>query len=156
MQSDLPTEEEIKEISTNVELCKQIKITNERLYAKYTLKKDIVPVTRWYLVDQENKQINIDVGDRIDYIDLEQSFDFKNNYLGTIRGIVADLEPKYLKLATPEKYYYLMGENNKIFGIYKPLDSSETNEIKNLPNQTYTIIFISILLILIIFGFMIL
>lgn len=151
------TKTQEQELQTaNIEFCKGIKKSNEDNYAKYVLKKEIVPITRWYVENIETKnQINLDLGDRLEHIELEQSFDFKNNYVGTIRSIVVELGPKHIKLATPEKYFYLMGENNKIFEIYKPLSKFENHLMSQKIQKITAIGILLFILILIIGGIMI-
>lgn len=106
----------------NLETCKEIKKSTENEHAKYTLRKDTIPVTRWYLQDKEGNEINLDIGDGLDVIELEQCFDLQNNYLGTIRATVAELEPKNIKLSTPGKFFYLIGVGHKVFDFHKLQD----------------------------------
>lgn len=161
MQKPVPAEiiqqvaQEERTNSENISFCKGIKQNTEDLYAKYTLKKEIIPITRWYLEDKDGNQINLCIGDQIEYIDLEQSFDFKNNYVGTIRGVIADLEPKYIKLATPIKYYYLMGEGNKVFEIYRPLIENSDFQQSSKVQRTVSIVILLFILLLIVCGFMV-
>lgn len=150
------TENQEKElISFNIELCEKVKKSTEDQFAEFILKKDIYPVTRWYIVDKEDREINLDVGDRIDHIELAQCFNLKNKYLGTIRSIIVELGPKHIKLATPEKYYYLMGEGNKIFGIYKPFAPNSEDDSKEKIQKITSIVILLFILILIISGFLI-
>lgn len=149
------TKKQEKELSSfDLELCTKTKKSVEDQYAPFTLCKDILPVTRWYLVNKKGYQIDICLGDSLDIVEIEQCFDLKNNYRGTIRTIVADLGPKQIRLLTPEKNYYLMGEGNKIFGIYKPLtEPSHLSSAKSL--KLLSIVLLMIIVILIICGFMI-
>jgi hypothetical protein len=109
------------------EKCKaeQKRLENEN--ALYVLKKEIIPFTRWYFENIKDSTIQIDlcVGDAIDHIELEQSFSFDNVYKGTIRSTIVEISPKYIKVATPEKFSYLITEGTKVFTIFKPLYEKE-------------------------------
>lgn len=141
-------------ISFDIELCEKTKKSVEEQYAPFTLCKDILPVTRWYLLNEKGYQIDICPGDSLDIVEIEQCFDLKNNYRGTIRSTVTDLGPKHIRLLTPEKFFYLMGEGNKVFGIYKPL-IEQNHLISHKSQKIISIILLIIILILIISGFMI-
>lgn len=109
------------------EKCKaeQKRLENEN--ALYILRKEIIPYTRWYFENIKDSTIQIDlcIGDAIDHIELEQSFTFDNVYKGTIRSTIVEISPKYVKLATPEKFSYLIAEGAKVFTIIKPLYEKE-------------------------------
>ena len=113
-------------ITVDTEKCKRIKNHIEGEHAPYILSKDIVPVTRWFLKNiKTDIEYDLSIGDQLEYVDLEQSFDYKNNYKGSIRATIVDLEPKHLKVATPQKTFYLMGTGTKILGYHKPLHQME-------------------------------
>lgn len=120
-------EQEVILANINIEKCKDIKETIENEHAKYVLKKQIVPYTKWYLEDVQNvnNTIELCIGDQIEHVDLEQSFSIKNEYKGTIRSTVMEMGPKYIKISTPEPFNLLIGENHKIFAINKPLYEKE-------------------------------
>lgn len=109
------------------EKCKaeQKRLENEN--ALYVLKKQIIPYTQWYFENIKDSTILIDlaIGDAIDHIELEQSFSFTNEYKGTIRSTIVEISPKYIKVATPEKFNYLMTEGAKVMTIIKPLYEKE-------------------------------
>lgn len=111
----------------DAEKCKaeQKRLENEN--ALYVLKKEIIPYTRWYFenIKDSTIQIDLNIGDAIDHIELEQSFTFDNVYKGTIRSTVVEISPKYVKLATPEKFSYLITEGAKVFTIIKPIYEKE-------------------------------
>lgn len=107
--------------------CIAIQKDLEDKYALYVLKKELVPFTRWYFENIKDSTIQIEInnGDSIEHIELEQSFSFTNEYKGTIRSTVTEISPKYIKLATPEKFSYLITEGAKVFTIVKPLYEKE-------------------------------
>jgi len=111
----------------NREKCEieQKRLENEN--ALYILRKEIVPCTRWYFENIKDSTIQIDlcIGDAIEHIELEQSFTFKNEYKGTIRSTVVEINPKYVKLMTPDGFGYLITEGCKVFTIIKPIYEKE-------------------------------
>jgi len=111
----------------DAEKCISIQKDLEEKYALYILKKELVPFTRWYFENIKDSTIQIDLcnGDSIEHIELEQSFSFTNEYKGTIRSTITEISPKYIKLATPEKFNYLMTEGAKVMTIIKPLYEKE-------------------------------
>lgn len=109
------------------EKCISLKNHLEETHALYVLKKEIVPFTRWYFENIKDSTIQIDlcIGDAIEHIELEQSFTFKNEYKGTIRSTVVEVNPKYVKLMTPDGFGYLITEGCKVFTIIKPIYEKE-------------------------------
>ncbi len=146
----------------NVKLCEQIKYENEEKYASFILRKEIIPYTKWFLEDLKDsaKKIELNVGDQILIIDLEQSFSIDNIFHGTTRNRIIELGSKAITVVTPNSYNLLIGEGYKVFAINKPLYENEFGQ-QELKNQSATIkilagLLISIILVLIILGFMVL
>lgn len=125
--TDKQIEQEKLSILFDEKKCKAHQKDLEEKYAKYILKKEVVPVTRWYFEDIKDStiQIELKVGDAIQHIELEQSFSFDNVYKGSIQSTIVELSPKYVKVATPEKYYYLITEGAKVFSVFSPLYDKE-------------------------------
>jgi hypothetical protein len=129
-------EEQKSDTSTSgIEKCKQLKAKIENDDARFIVKKQIVPFTRWYLENlKDASEINIDIGDQIELIDLEQSFSHDNIYKGTTRNVVLELGANFIKLKTPDPHALLITEGVKVFTVNKPLYKNEFNATEELMN----------------------
>ena len=133
---DKLTEEQKSDISTSdIDKCKQIKTKIENDDARFIVKKQVVPITRWYLENiKDSSEITLDIGDQIELIDLEQSFSRDNVYKGTTRNVVCELSANYIKLKTPDPHALLITEGVKVFAVNKPLYKNEFNATEALMN----------------------
>ena len=133
---DKLTEEQKSDTSmSDIEKCKQIKTKIENDDARFIVKKQIVPCTRWYLENlKDSSEINIDIGDQIELIDLEQSFSRDNAYKGTTRNVVLELGANFIKVKTPDPHALLITEGVKVFSHNKPLYENEFNATEELMN----------------------
>lgn len=133
---DKLTEEQKSDISTSdIDKCKQIKTKIENDDARFVVKKQVIPYTRWYLKNlKDSSEINIDIGDQIELIDLEQSFSRDNVYKGTTRNVVLELGANFIKLKTPDPHALLITEGVKVFSHNKPLYKNEFNATEELMN----------------------
>lgn len=133
---DQLTKEQNSDISTSdIDKCKQIKTKIENDDARFVVKKQVVPCTRWYLENlKDSSEVNIDIGDQIELIDLEQSFSRDNAYKGTTRNVVLELGANFIKLKTPDPHALLITEGVKVFSHNKPLYKNEFNATEELMN----------------------
>ena len=133
---DKLTEEQKSDTSTSdIEKCKQLKTKIENDGARFVVKKQVVPFTRWYLENlKDSSEIIIDIGDQIELIDLEQSFSRDNVYRGTTRNVVLELGANFIKLKTPDPHALLITEGVKVFTLNKPLYKNEFNPTEALMN----------------------
>lgn len=113
-------------VSVDIEKCKLEKIRLDNENAQFVLKKQILPVTKWYLENlKDSSTIDVEVGNQIELIDLEQSFELDSSYKGSTRNTVLEIEPKFVKLRTPASSNLLISEGSKILGFNKPIYKGE-------------------------------
>lgn len=129
----LSEEQKTKFSKVNIDECKGIKAHVESEHAAFVVRKQITPFTRWYLENlKDNSQINLEVGDQLELIDLEQSFSLSNEYKGTTRNTILEMGAKFIKLKTPDPHALLISEDAKIFAINKPLYKGEFNAAEEM------------------------
>lgn len=117
----------------DIEKCKLEKIRLDDENAKFVLKKQMLPITKWYLENlKDGSTIDVEVGDQIELIDLEQSFEVNSSYKGSTRNTVLEIGPKFVRLLTPDSLALLISENSKILGINKPLYKGEFSPIEQV------------------------
>ena len=117
----------------DIEKCKLEKIRLDNENAKFVLKKQMLPITKWYLENlKDGSTIDVEVGDQIELIDLEQSFEVNSSYKGSTRNTVLEIGPKFVRLLTPDSLALLISENSKILGINKPLYKGEFSPIEQV------------------------
>lgn len=125
------------------------KIIDERhKEAKWVISKTDTEERAWILKNTETSEWTfINIGDTLEIITIEESFDIKANYKGSIKTTVVDLSNKeMIRVRLPNTKGHLICENDKVFSILKPLTYEK--ETYNGSNLAIGIVCLLVLMIL--------
>lgn len=93
----------------------------EDVHGKYTLIKNVIPFY-WHVKNKEGISEIIDIGDHVEYINIEYSFDKSGKYIGSIFGNVIGIDNQFITVSMETGgtvFKFLMSENSKMLNFTK-------------------------------------
>ena len=102
--------------------CKKI-IDERQKEAKWVITKSDTEERAWILKNIETEEWTfISVGDTLEIITIEECFDIKANYKGSVKTTVVDLSNKdMIRVRLPNTNGHMLCENDIVFSVSKPL-----------------------------------
>lgn len=126
----------------------------EDRYGMFELRKNLIPFY-WYTEqikgDNKGKTSRVEVGDRVEYINIENSFDKDGNFIGSIFGYIVEIDNQHVNISIGTgklPFKFLMAEKSKFMGFEK---SKKENKFFKLFNKNILTIS-SFLIILALIG----